>query len=209
MEESNITIAQRIKLEPIVDIAKKIDLNEDDLFLFGRHIAKVDVGLIKRVDKEDGKLILVTAITPTKAGEGKSTVTVGLGQALTKLDKKTIICLREPSLGPVFGIKGGACGGGYSQVLPMEDINLHFTGDLAAVEAANNLLSEAANDVTDLSTFPIFSHLVFPDTFAVSNSPLLLYRTAFTWQFPAVNPVAASVTFCCPWLEGAISIVSL
>lgn len=141
MEESNITIAQKTKLEPIIDIAKKIGLEEKELFLFGRHIAKVDVRLIEKADKEDGKLILVTAITPTKAGEGKTTVTVGLGQALTKLNKKTIICLREPSLGPVFGIKGGACGGGYSQVLPMEDINLHFTGDLAAVEAANNLLA--------------------------------------------------------------------
>ena len=141
MEESNITIAQKIKLEPIVNIAKKIGLKEEDLFLYGQYIAKVNAGLAKKINKADGKLILVTAITPTKAGEGKSTITVGLGQALERLNKKVIICLREPSLGPVFGIKGGACGGGYSQVLPMEDINLHFTGDLAAVEAANNLLA--------------------------------------------------------------------
>ena len=141
MAESNIAIAQKIKLEPIVNIAKKIGLKEEDLFLYGPYMAKVDAGLVKRLKKKDGKLILVTAMTPTRAGEGKSTVTVGLGQALTKLGKKTMICLREPSLGPCFGIKGGACGGGYSQVLPMEDINLHFTGDLAAVEAANNLLA--------------------------------------------------------------------
>jgi formate--tetrahydrofolate ligase len=139
--ETNITVAQKIKLDPIVDIAKKIGLSEDQLFLHGPYMAKIDAGLMKDSDKEDGKLILVTAITPTKAGEGKSTVTVGLGQALSKLDKKIMICLREPSLGPVFGIKGGACGGGYSQVLPMEDINLHFTGDLSAIESANNLLA--------------------------------------------------------------------
>jgi len=141
MTESNIIIAQKAKLEPIIDIAKNIGLKEEDLVLYGEHMAKVDSALLKKLDKEYGRLILVTAITPTKSGEGKSTVTVGLGQALKKLDKKIMICLREPSLGPVFGIKGGACGGGYSQVLPMEDINLHFTGDLSAIESANNLLA--------------------------------------------------------------------
>ncbi len=141
MAETNISIAQKVKLEPIVNIAKKINLSEKDLFLYGPYIAKVNARLLKELDKEDGKLILVTAITPTKSGEGKSTTVVGLAQALSRLGKKSMICLREPSLGPCFGIKGGASGGGYSQVLPMEDINLHFTGDLAAVEAANNLLA--------------------------------------------------------------------
>ncbi len=141
MEESNITIAQKIKLEPIVNIAKKIGLKEEDLFLYGPYMAKVDLGLIKKIDKEYGKLILVTAMTPTKAGEGKSTVAVGLTQGLSKLGKNAMVCLREPSLGPCFGMKGGASGGGYSQVLPMEDINLHFTGDIHAISSANNLLS--------------------------------------------------------------------
>jgi len=141
MGESNISIAQKIELDPIIDIAKKIGLNEEDLFQYGPHMAKINADLLKKSNNENGKLILVTAITPTKAGEGKSTTVVGLAQGLNKLDKKTIICLREPSLGPCFGIKGGASGGGYSQVLPMEDINLHFNGDIHAIGAANNLLS--------------------------------------------------------------------
>lgn len=139
---SDIDIAHETRLEPIVDIARKIGIDKSELYLYGESIAKVNISLLKKLkNKKDGKLVLVTAMTPTPAGEGKTTTTVGLGQALWRLGKKAIICLREPSLGPVFGIKGGAAGGGYSQVLPMEDINLHFTGDIHAISAANNLLS--------------------------------------------------------------------
>lgn len=144
---SDIEIAQQTKLEPIVDIAKKVGLTEDDLELYGKYKAKISFDAIKRLSKnKDGKLVLVTAITPTPAGEGKTLTTIGLAQALNKLGKKTMTCLREPSLGPVFGIKGGAAGGGYSQVLPMEDINLHFTGDMHSITAANNLLAAAIDN---------------------------------------------------------------
>ncbi|AIS53137.1 formyl-tetrahydrofolate synthetase Fhs [Thermoanaerobacter kivui] len=140
--KSDIEIAQEAKLEPIKNIAEKIGLTEDDIEYYGKYKAKVDYSLMSKLkDKKDGKLILVTAINPTPAGEGKTTTTVGLGDALSKLGKKTMICLREPSLGPVFGVKGGAAGGGYAQVVPMEDINLHFTGDFHAIGAANNLLA--------------------------------------------------------------------
>lgn len=140
--KSDIEIAQEAELEPIVNIAGKLGLGEGDIDHYGKYKAKVDYNLLKKYrDKPDGKLILVTAINPTPAGEGKTTTTIGLGDALTRLGKKTMIALREPSLGPVFGIKGGAAGGGYAQVVPMEDINLHFTGDIHAVGAANNLLA--------------------------------------------------------------------
>ncbi len=139
---SDIAIAQAAQLERIEDIAAKIGLAEEDLELYGRYKAKVDLGLQKRLaDRPDGKLILTTAITPTPAGEGKTTTAVGLADGLNRLGKKVMVALREPSLGPVFGIKGGAAGGGYAQVVPMEDINLHFTGDIHAVGAANNLLA--------------------------------------------------------------------
>ncbi len=139
--KSDIQIAQEAKLQPVVEIAKQVGIGEDDLELFGRYKAKVDLSVWERLkDKPDGKLILMTAITPTAAGEGKTTTTVGLGQALKRLGKKTMIALREPSLGPSFGVKGGAAGGGYSQVVPMADINLHFTGDLHAITTAHNLL---------------------------------------------------------------------
>lgn len=145
--KSDIEIAQSAKMEKIVDIAKKIGLDEDDIELYGKYKCKISLDVLKRKEKDkDGKLILVTAINPTPAGEGKSTVTVGLGQALCKLNKNAIIALREPSLGPVFGIKGGAAGGGYSQVVPMEDINLHFTGDMHAITSANNLLAAAIDN---------------------------------------------------------------
>ncbi|MFU0824375.1 formate--tetrahydrofolate ligase [Clostridium sp.] len=145
--KSDIEIAQSAKMEKIVDIAKKIGLNEDDIELYGNYKCKISLDVLKRKEKDkDGKLILVTAINPTPAGEGKSTVTVGLGQALCKLNKNAVIALREPSLGPVFGIKGGAAGGGYSQVVPMEDINLHFTGDMHAITSANNLLAAAIDN---------------------------------------------------------------
>lgn len=139
---SDIAIAQAAQLERIEDIAAKIGLAEEDLELYGRYKAKVDLGLQERLaDRPDGKLILTTAITPTPAGEGKTTTAVGLADGLNRLGKKVMVALREPSLGPVFGIKGGAAGGGYAQVVPMEDINLHFTGDIHAVGAANNLLA--------------------------------------------------------------------
>ncbi len=139
---TDIEIAQACKKEKITEIAKKIDIPEEDLELYGNYKAKVDYRLLKQLkDKKDGKLILVTAITPTPAGEGKTTTTVGLADGLRKIGKKSIVALREPSLGPVFGIKGGAAGGGYGQVVPMEDINLHFTGDFHAIGAANNLLA--------------------------------------------------------------------
>ena len=140
--KTDIQIAQETKLEPIVEVAKRIGISEDDLELYGKYKAKISSEYIKSIEKnEDGKLILVTAINPTPAGEGKTTVNVGLGQAFAKMGKKAIIALREPSLGPCFGIKGGAAGGGYAQVVPMEDLNLHFTGDFHAITTANNLLA--------------------------------------------------------------------
>ena len=144
---SDIEIAQHAKMQPIVKIAEKCGILDDELEQYGKYKAKISLDIFKRLkDKKDGKLILVTAITPTPAGEGKSTTTVGLGDALSKLGKNVCIALREPSLGPVFGIKGGAAGGGYAQVVPMEDINLHFTGDMHAITAANNLLSAAIDN---------------------------------------------------------------
>ena len=139
--KSDIEIAQENKIFPIKDIAEKVGLSEDNIEYYGKYKAKVDYNILKNNKNDNGKLILVTAINPTPAGEGKTTVTVGLGDALTKLNKNVVIALREPSLGPVFGIKGGAAGGGYAQVVPMEDINLHFTGDMHAIGAANNLLA--------------------------------------------------------------------
>jgi len=140
--KSDIEIARDSTMKPVVEIAGKIGIPEDAVLNYGKHKAKISLDFIKSVEKNpDGKLILVTAMTPTPAGEGKTTTTVGLGDALNAIGKKAIICLREPSLGPCFGMKGGAAGGGYSQVVPMEDINLHFTGDFHAVGAAHNLLS--------------------------------------------------------------------
>ncbi len=137
---SDIEIAQNTKLTPITQIAEKLGIREDELELYGRYKAKVNQSAFNRLaDRPNGKLILVTAINPTPAGEGKTTTTAGLGQAMAKIGKNAIIALREPSLGPVFGVKGGAAGGGYAQVLPMEDINLHFTGDMHAITSANNL----------------------------------------------------------------------
>ncbi len=138
---SDIEIAQQATLKPISEIADQLGIKADELEPYGRYKAKLNESLSKRLqDKKDGKLILVTAINPTPAGEGKTTVTAGLGEAMAKIGKNAVIALREPSLGPVFGIKGGAAGGGYAQVLPMEDINLHFTGDMHAITSANNLL---------------------------------------------------------------------
>ena len=139
--KSDIEIAQAAKLKPIREIAAKLGISEDDLELYGKYKAKIPLNLIDEEKIKKNKLILVTAMTPTPAGEGKTTVSIGLTEGMNKIGKKTTVVLREPSLGPVFGIKGGAAGGGFSQVVPMEDINLHFTGDFAAVEKANNLLS--------------------------------------------------------------------
>lgn len=145
--KTDIEIAQGAKMKPIVEVAQQLGLEEDDLELYGKYKAKISSNVWKKIkNNQDGKLILVTAINPTPAGEGKSTTTVGLGDALRQIGKNSCICLREPSLGPVFGIKGGAAGGGYSQVVPMEDINLHFTGDMHAITAANNLLSAAIDN---------------------------------------------------------------
>ena len=140
--KTDIQIAQEAKMVPIKDVAAAYGITEDELELYGKYKAKLTDGLWEQVkERPDGKLVLVTAINPTPAGEGKTTTTVGLGQALAKLGKKAIIALREPSLGPCFGIKGGAAGGGYAQVVPMEDLNLHFTGDFHAITSANNLLA--------------------------------------------------------------------
>jgi formate--tetrahydrofolate ligase len=140
--KNDIEIAQAAEMKPIVEIAKKIGLHEDELESYGKYKAKINLSVWNRVkDKPNGNLILVTAINPTPAGEGKTTVTVGLGQALSKMGKKSMIALREPSLGPCFGVKGGAAGGGYAQVVPMEDINLHFTGDFHAITSAHSLLA--------------------------------------------------------------------
>lgn len=140
--KTDIEIAQEAELLPIVKVAETLGMNEEDLELYGKYKAKISDSFLKKIaDRQDGKLVLVTAINPTPAGEGKTTTTVGLGQAFAKLGKRAVIALREPSLGPCFGIKGGAAGGGYAQVVPMEDLNLHFTGDFHAVTSANNLLA--------------------------------------------------------------------
>ncbi len=144
--KSDIEIAQSAQMLPILEVAKNVGLTEDDLELYGKYKAKLSLDILKKSGKENGKLILVTAINPTPAGEGKSTVTIGLGQALCSIGKNAVIALREPSLGPVFGVKGGAAGGGYAQVVPMEDINLHFTGDMHAITATNNLLAAAIDN---------------------------------------------------------------
>ena len=140
--KSDIEIAREAKMKPITEIAASLGIEEEDLECYGRYKAKLTNGLWKKIEnRPDGKLVLVTAINPTPAGEGKTTTSVGLGQAMGKLGKKAMIALREPSLGPCMGVKGGAAGGGYAQVVPMEDINLHFTGDLHAITTAHNLLS--------------------------------------------------------------------
>jgi len=145
--KSDIEIAQATEMKPILEIAKEVGLKEDDLELYGKYKAKVKLDVLEKMeDKYDSKLVLVTAITPTPAGEGKTTTSVGLTMALNQLGKKSVVALREPSLGPTMGVKGGAAGGGYSQVIPMEDINLHFTGDIHAIGVAHNLLSAAIDN---------------------------------------------------------------
>ncbi len=144
---SDIEIAQTCEKRPIADVAAAVGLDSSDLISYGPHIAKVTPDAASRfADRPAGKLVLVTAMTPTPQGEGKTTNTIGLGQALVKIGKRTMIAIREPSLGPCMGLKGGAAGGGYSQVLPMEDINLHFTGDLHAVSTSHNLLAAVVDN---------------------------------------------------------------
>ena len=139
--KSDIQIAQECEMLHIDEIARRAHVDDKYIEHYGRYKAKVDLSLLSETDRPDGKLILVTAITPTPAGEGKTTTTIGLADGLKRIGKDVVVALREPSLGPVFGIKGGAAGGGYAQVVPMEDINLHFTGDFHAIGAANNLLA--------------------------------------------------------------------
>ncbi|MFR7510766.1 MAG: formate--tetrahydrofolate ligase, partial [Muribaculaceae bacterium] len=140
--KSDIEIAQECVMEPITKVAENFGIDVNDLEMYGKYKAKISDELFKSSkNNKDAKLVLVTAVNPTPAGEGKTTVTIGLSQALNQLGKKTLVALREPSLGPCMGVKGGAAGGGYSQVVPMEDINLHFTGDIHAMTTANNLLS--------------------------------------------------------------------
>lgn len=150
--KQDIEIAQEARIRPVVEIAEMLGISEDDLELYGKYKAKIPLSLIDDDRIKKAGLILVTAITPTPAGEGKTTTSIGLAQALNRIGKKTTVVLREPSLGPVFGIKGGAAGGGYSQVIPMEDINLHFTGDLSAVEKAHNLLAALIDNNIQLKT---------------------------------------------------------
>jgi formate--tetrahydrofolate ligase len=140
--KSDIEIAQSTSMQNIIEVSRTAGIPESSVELYGNYKAKIDLNLLDELkDTPDGKLVLVTAITPTSAGEGKTTTTVGLADGMRRIGKKTMVALREPSLGPVFGVKGGAAGGGYAQVVPMEDINLHFTGDMHAVGAANNLLA--------------------------------------------------------------------
>lgn len=162
--KSDLEIAQEAKMKPVVEIAEGIGLSEDDIELYGKHKAKVSLGVLQRLkDRPNGKYIDVTAITPTPLGEGKTVTTIGLSMALNKIGKKTITAIRQPSLGPVFGIKGGAAGGGYSQVVPMEDFNLHFTGDVHAVGLAHNLLA------------------AFLDTSILKGNPLNIDPLSITW----------------------------
>ena len=149
---TDIEIAQQCEMKPITEIAKRANVDEKYLEQYGRYKAKVDPKLLKDIDRENGKLILVTAITPTPAGEGKTTTTIGLADGLSRIGKNVIVALREPSLGPVFGVKGGAAGGGYAQVVPMEDINLHFTGDFHAIGAANNLWRPCSTTISSRAT---------------------------------------------------------
>ena len=140
--KTDIEIAQEAVMEPITKVAESIGIEADDLELYGKYKAKLSEEFLRKIqDRPNGKLILVTAINPTPAGEGKTTTTVGLGEAFGRMGKKAVIALREPSLGPCFGIKGGAAGGGYAQVVPMDELNLHFTGDFHAITSANNLLA--------------------------------------------------------------------
>ena len=171
--KSDIEIAQECTMEPITKIAEKAGIDDKYLEQYGKYKAKIDYNLLKETEGKDGKLVLVTAINPTPAGEGKTTTTVGLADGLQKLGKNVMVALREPSLGPCFGIKGGAAGGGYAQVVPMEDLNLHFTGDFHAITSANNLLAALLDNHIhqgnalgiDTRQIPVsYTHLTLPTT---------------------------------------------
>jgi formate--tetrahydrofolate ligase len=173
--KSDIEISKSVKLEDIYCIAEKAGINDDEVIPWGAYKAKISLNILKRIKgKKDGKLILVTTINPTPEGEGKTTITIGLAQSLAKLNKKTILCIREPSLGPIMGLKGGATGGGYSQVLPMEDINLHFTGDMHAITSAHNLLASLLdNHIHHGDAFHIDPrYIVWPRVLDISDRAL-------------------------------------
>lgn len=178
---SDIEIAQAKKLAHVITIAKKLGVKEDDIEMYGKYKAKLPLHLIDEDKAASNNLILVTALTPTPAGEGKTTISIGLTEGLNKIGKQATVVLREPSLGPVFGIKGGAAGGGYSQVVPMEDINLHFTGDFNAVEKANNLLAalidnNIQNKVANLNIDPrtiLWKRVIDMNDRALRISPLV------------------------------------
>jgi len=172
---SNIEIARQVKMLPIEKVAARLGIPEEDLDRYGKYKAKVSLDFFRRLEEaKPGKLILVSAISPTPAGEGKTTTTIGLADALNRIGQRAAICLREPSLGPCFGIKGGAAGGGYSQVVPMEDINLHFTGDFHAITSAHNLLSAMLdNHLTRGNSLGIdLTHIVWKRTLDMNDRAL-------------------------------------
>ena len=171
MPKSDIEIAREANMHRIDEVGKKLEIPSEALMQYGPHKAKLSFEYINKLKKRnDGKLILVTAISPTPAGEGKTTTTVGLGDGLNKIGKKATICIREPSLGPCFGMKGGAAGGGYAQVVPMEDINLHFTGDFHAIGVAHNLLSAYTTPITfkHIYRVPVFIHSIHLHKYLIS-----------------------------------------
>ena len=185
--KSDIEIAQATPMQLITEVAKTAGIDEKYLELYGRYKAKIDyVNLLRDSQRSDGKLILVTAITPTPAGEGKTTTTVGLADGMRKIGKNVMVALREPSLGPVFGVKGGAAGGGYAQVVPMEDINLHFTGDFHAIGAANNLLAAMLdNHIQQGNALDIDTRRI---TCATSSAASAASRTACPARTASTSP---------------------
>ena len=193
--KTDIEIAQEAELNRIEEIAGKLDIQPDDLELYGKYKAKLSDELMSRIEKNpDGKLILVTAINPTPAGEGKTTVTIGLGQAFGRLNKKAVIALREPSLGPCFGIKGGAAGGGFSQVVPMEDLNLHFTGDFHAITSANNLLAAMLdNHLQQGNELGIDPKQIVWKQSSDSQNATILTDVAFLFRLQSAVPVTSGI----------------
>jgi len=201
--KSDIEIAGSANIQNIFEIAEKTGLQKDEIIPWGNYKAKISFAAIDRIkDNKNGKLILVTTINPTPVGEGKTTVTIGLAQALAKLGKKTMLGIREPSLGPIMGIKGGATGGGYSQVLPMEDINLHFTGDMHAITSAHNLLASLLDnhihhgDIFHIDPLPfLFRALILTTITTASGFKLPVLQTmSKNFSAPSSEPKPASVT---------------
>ena len=176
---SDLKIAQNTHLKPITAIAKNVGLKEKELFVYGKHMAKVSLSSLERLKtRKNGKYIDVTAITPTPLGEGKTVTTIGLAMALNRIGKRTSVCIRQPSLGPVFGIKGGAAGGGYSQVVPMENFNLHLTGDVHAIGLANNLCA------------------AFLDNSILKGNPLKIDPASITWRRVIYSPARVDMRSC-------------